>query len=357
MQMKISQIPYFICAILPLFVPFKQHDIHKSCGLDADSQRVLKCKIKIPPDLPGLRLKRVNGENEVTSLIIEVFDARVDKYYISLDRGKNWEQITNPSYAIKISNIPVQKDATGRFSNSPDSAAIYQFSPSSHCIDSVSTDAGKTWMDVTSRLENGRSIDECLPIGVYGEHGKRIYIWIYDKDNKGLWVSNDYGQNFRFLTSTAYYVVESPSNPSVMYGIGDNTLQKSYDAGKNWEKLPASEFMFKPVFIGTDAEYRTWDPDGLGNEDGYPYRIEHLQTDPQNSDVLYALTCKGLFRSTDGGKSFVLLPLGADKLSWIDKIAVDPMDGKYLYAQCGMNSLYRSNDYGCSWVKLKVPLP
>lgn len=355
--MKIDPCVLILLALLPLFASCMHPEICTSCGLDADVQRLLKCEIKIPHEGPGLLLKRVNGENGTTSLIVEVYNAKIDKYYISLDRGKNWDQIDNSDDAIKISNIPVRKDAIGRFFNSPDSATIYQFNPSSHCIDSVSSNAGKTWANVVSRLENGRSISECLPIGVYGEHGERIYIWIYDKNSKGLWVSNDYGQNFRFLTSTVYYVVESPSNPSVMYGIGDDTLQKSRDGGKNWERVPGSEFMFRPVFIGSDGEYRNWNEGGMGRENGYPYRIEHLQIDPQNTDIFYILTCKGLFRSTDGGKSFVLLPLGADKLSWIDKIAVDPIDGKYLYAQCGMNSLYRSNDYGCSWIKLKAPLP
>jgi hypothetical protein len=181
-------------------------------------------------------------------------------------------------------------------------------------------------------------------------------VWVYDEDSKGLYVSNDYGRTLHFLTSKVFYVVESSTNSQIMYGIGRNIFQKSYSGGKKWDELPSSRFIFKPVFVGSDGVYRTWDLNGRGSEDGYPYRIEQIQIDPQNTDIIYVLTCKGLFKSSSGGRSFVLLPLGIDMLLWINKVCVDPIDGRYIYTQCGMNSLYRSNDGGCSWIKLRVPL-
>jgi hypothetical protein len=102
---------------------------------------------------------------------------------------------------------------------------------------------------------------------------------------------------------------------------------------------------------------RTWDADGLGNEDGYPNRFEQIQTDPKSIDIFYVLTCKGIFRSMDGGKSFVLLPLETDKYLGINRIAVDPVDGRYVYAECNINSLYLSDDRGCTWIKMKAPMP
>jgi hypothetical protein len=217
-------------------------------------------------------------------------------------------------------------------------------------------DSGKSWKKIEPKAGNGSITGQCQPIGVYGNQGERIYIWAYDVNNRGLWVSNDYGRTFSFLTSKVSHVIESPGDSRIMYGIADNHLEKSLSGGTDWTDLPSSRSIFAPVFIGVDGIYRTWDSDGRGSKDGYPYAIEQLQIDPLNADALYILTSKGLFRSLDGGVTFVLLPLGIDRLSWINKIAIDPIDGRYIYAQCGMNSLYRSNDRGCSWVKINVPL-
>ena len=196
---------------------------------------------------------------------------------------------------------------------------------------------------------------KCTAVNL-GKQGRRIYLWLWDKPGKGLWYSDDYGRNYGFFSDTVGYVCESNAYPERIYGVATSVLRRSDDGGLHWRDLEQSGFMFRTVFMGEDGVYRTWDESGQGEELGYPGRIEQIQTDPNNKDVFYILTFKGLFRSIDGGASFVLLGLEADKVLSIDRIACDPLEGRFVYAVVGRDSLYRSDDWGCTWHKLRTPV-
>ena len=53
--------------------------------------------------------------------------------------------------------------------------------------------------------------------------------------------------------------------------------------------------------------------------------------------------------------SYELLPLAMDILRGIDKIAIDPIDGEYIFAAVNEDTIFKSGDYGCTWEKMKLP--
>ena len=93
-----------------------------------------------------------------------------------------------------------------------------------------------------------------------------------------------------------------PSAPSVLYaGTSSGSVYKTTDSGENW--TPSSS--------------------GLPSE-----MISALVVDPSDSSVVYAGTSGGVFRSTDGGASW--LSIGA--IGNVTALALDPSNHSTLYA-------------------------
>jgi len=187
-------------------------------------------------------------------------------------------------------------------------------------------------------------------------------------DNGGVWRSTDYGANWVPLfdaqsTGSIGAIAVAPSNPSVIYvgtgagiirpdlAIGDG-MYKSTDAGKTWQHL------------------------GLRDSQ----MIAGIAVDPSNADRLFVAVLghpygpnpeRGVFRSTDGGRSFEKV-LFKDDYTSANEVLLDPRDPRVLYAtlwsqqqsfiegqgfgNAGMG-IFKSTDGGTTWSQLSEGLP
>ena len=323
----------------------------RKCGLEPDLKREVDLGARGALQIPKLDLLRIDVENQGTVLWIIVNATGKDrKFYRSLDGGTTWRPYLGT--LGNLTNLPrvLDTEKLGLVISGPIPVA-YEFNG---CEVRESRDGGNIWQSKIAAPKHGQEFVTCTPINI-GKKTGRVYLWSWGKPDKGLWCSDDFGLNYQFLTTAVGYISESAADPERIYGVATTVLRRSDDGGKNWTDLDNSRFMFRPVYIGKDGVYRTWDENGSGEELGYPACIEQIQTDPKNKNIIYVLTIKGLYRSIDGGESFILLGLEADKVLNIDRIACDPLEGRYVYAVVGRDSLYRSNDWGCTWQKLKIP--
>jgi len=83
--------------------------------------------------------------------------------------------------------------------------------------------------------------------------------------------------------------------------------------------------------------------------------VMQIESDPNNPEWIYILTYKGLYISRDMGKTFELANLARGWIRSIDRIAVDPLDGRYLYATVNLGKIFRSSDYGNTWELIRLP--
>jgi len=83
--------------------------------------------------------------------------------------------------------------------------------------------------------------------------------------------------------------------------------------------------------------------------------IKALAVDPRHGKILYAGTLTGVFKSTDGGKSWRPLNQGILACKEINVLQVDPL-GQRIYAG-GREGLYRSEDGGQTWRQIGAGLP
>ncbi|MEI7729711.1 MAG: hypothetical protein WCO56_09060 [Verrucomicrobiota bacterium] len=128
-----------------------------------------------------------------------------------------------------------------------------------------------------------------------------------------------------------YAAVHHPALDGVIYMGGDvNGVYKTEDHGKTWRMINQ----------------------GVAN-----YGVFSLAVDRVNPQTVYAATESGLCKSTDGGEHWQLLPhtgrkelrITGEKGKSIRSVAVDPTDGKVVYAASPNGQVYKSTDGGQTW--------
>ena len=226
--------------------------------------------------------------------------------------------------------------------------------------------------------------------------------------NGGVFKSNDYGRTWQPIfddqpTASVGAIAVAPSNPSVVYvgsgeglhrpdlSVGDG-IYKSTDAGKTWTHLglrdgqQIAQLAVDPknpdrIFVsvaghpyGPNEErgvYRSLD--GGKTFEKVLYHDENVgasdvQIDPSNPQVVYAALWEsregpwengvfngdggGVFKSTDGGKTWRQLTKGLPNNIVQANIAIAPRAPETLFAAVRTKTiakLYRSDDGGETW--------
>jgi photosystem II stability/assembly factor-like uncharacterized protein len=187
-------------------------------------------------------------------------------------------------------------------------------------------------------------------------------------DNGGVWRSTDYGANWDPLfdkeaTGSIGAIAVAPSDPKVIYvgsGAGiirpdlatGNGMYKSTDGGKSWTHLGLSDTQM----------------------------IAIVDVDPRNPNRLFVAAMghpygpnaeRGVFRSTDGGRTFQKV-LYKDEYTSADDVRIDPSDPNVVYAALwqqqqafyeggafggASGGIFKSTDGGTTWKQLTDGLP
>ncbi|HEY1301897.1 MAG TPA: hypothetical protein VGF24_00005, partial [Vicinamibacterales bacterium] len=186
--------------------------------------------------------------------------------------------------------------------------------------------------------------------------------------NGGVWKSTDYGNTWKPIfddqsTGSIGAVAVAPSDPKIIYVGSGEGLQRP--------DLSTGDGMYKSVDAG-----KSWTH--LGLRDGQ--QIPQIIVDPVNPDRLFVAVLghpygpneeRGIFRSTDGGRSFQKVLYKDENTGGID-LAFDPSNANHVYAVLwearqgpwengafrGPGSgLFESTDGGDTWNPLTKGLP
>src|SRR6266852_2792397 len=210
-------------------------------------------------------------------------------------------------------------------------------------------------------FRGGRTV---AAVGVRGQPGV-FYIGV---NNGGVWKTNDAGRSWSPIfdqqpTGSIGAIAVAPSDPNIIYvGCGEGLqrpdlstgdgIYKSTDSGKTWQHLGLRDGQQIPAII-VDPH----DPNRLFVADlGHPYG--------PNAE-------RGIFRSTDGGRTFDKVLYKNENVGGIDVI-FDPSNPQIVFAALwearqgpwenarfhGAGSgLYKSTDGGTTWRPLTGGLP
>ena len=238
--------------------------------------------------------------------------------------------------------------------------------------------------------------------------------------NGGVWKSDDYGRTRKPIfdaqpTQSIGAIAVAPSDPNIVYvasgeglarpdlSVGDG-VYKSTDAGKTWTHVWTLQGTQMPaitvdprdpnkVFAAVLGRPYGPNPDRglyLSSDGGANWQkvlgkdentgASDVEIDPSNPDVVYASLWQmrlgpwedgneynglngGLYKSTDGGKTWNQLANGLPKNLVQIYVAIAPSDSKRLYATVatqgnteygsGANlGVYRSDDAGDNWYRV-----
>jgi photosystem II stability/assembly factor-like uncharacterized protein len=186
--------------------------------------------------------------------------------------------------------------------------------------------------------------------------------------NGGVWKSTDYGVTWNPIfddqpTGSVGAIAVAPSNPSIIYvGSGEGLQRPDLSTGDG-------------IYKSTDAG-KTWTH--LGLRDGQ--QIPQIIVDPKNADRLFVAVLghpygpneeRGIFRSTDGGRSFQKVLYKDADTGGVD-LVFDPANANHVYAvlwqarqgpwENGVftgpgSGLYETTDGGDHWTPLTKGLP
>ena len=155
----------------------------------------------------------------------------------------------------------------------------------------------------------------------------------------GIWKSTDNGLNWTVLNDQLGVIGVSsiaidPSNSDIIYiATGDDDAGDTYSIG---------------IMKSTDGG-ANWNTTGLtlsGNS-----RVYNLVLDPSNSQIVYAATNSGLYKSTNSGTSFSVILAQATR-----DFAFKPGDSQTIYTVTS-SSFYRSTNGGTSFTQISSGLP
>jgi len=194
-------------------------------------------------------------------------------------------------------------------------------------------------------------------------HPDQPYTFYFGATGGGVWKTEDGGITWYNISDSSFQwssvgaIAVAPSDPNVIYvGMGESCLRGNISPGDG-------------VYKSTDGG-KTWQHVGLEKT----HFIGKICVHPQNPDVVYVAAMghvfgsnpeRGVYRSTDGGKTWEKILYRNDRTGAID-LVIDPTNPRILYAALweayrnpwslssgGPGSgLFKSTDGGDTWEEL-----
>jgi photosystem II stability/assembly factor-like uncharacterized protein len=296
--------------------------------------------------------------------------------YWSIDGGQTW----SPSTGLKGGEHGIVLGLAGRPTNPARTLAatygggIY-----------ASADAGKTWMQV----DGYHGSDYVYDLAFRPGSSTQVYAGTY-----GVQSSSDSGLTWSSLGNLPDWVraldALSGTHPDVFAATHVSGVYMSPDGNGNWVAINSGlgELRMRSLkatahdtlFAGTNGS-SGWqysilnrpsgqqgqeEPAGVRGTDSWtqqgPYILApgviQIAIDPANSNRIYAGTDQGVYRSTNGGETWVPKNQGLGGYGdlVISGIAIDPNNSSTIYLATWGYGIFKSTDMGDHWVRLSDPL-
>lgn len=264
-----------------------------------------------------------------------------DGLYKSTDGGNNWKEIPGFENSERIASIVINPNNTdevfvgvlGALWSDSEDRGVYKTS-----------DGGKSWSKILyvgpSTGVSDILMDPTNPNILFASMWQfRRTAWSFNSggENSGLYKSTDGGQSWNKMSNGLptgnlgrIGIAMAPSDSKIIYAVietgekATNGLWKSKDAGNSWEHLNSDFGLTVRPFYFSRITVDPKNPDiivkgglfgSISRDGGKTFKnlgtmhsdIHDITFDIHNSDIMYAGTDGGVYRSWNGGATFEIV--------------------------------------------------
>ena len=301
-----------------------------------------------------------------------LYIATDEAVYKSRNRGETWERLNNEELSrTRVLNLVVDPQLPANVFAGTMGDGTYK-----------SPDGGKHWHQFNAGIQKG-TISAHVNQVVFNPLGSET---VYAATTTGVFRSNDGGRtwNERMNGMTEVNFVVSLAidreSPNIIYAGTTGGVFRSRNATESWEKvtngmvdfdakmasmaLGVNDVTIDPhntqiVYAGTtQGLFKTLDQGDhwtqVGKDLGDSY-VSAIQIDSSNPQILYLATSQGVQKSSNGGIAWQLMNQGLETTS-VRAIQMSAKDPQTLYVGTNGSGLYRTTSGGQAWAKLPLTL-
>ncbi|MCI0618077.1 hypothetical protein L0244_34310 [bacterium] len=257
--------------------------------------------------------------------------------YLSTDGGRNWQKISSPFKSLLFDDLEFHTTNSTTLYGSID-GSLYR-----------SPDDGKTWQKVGT-YGLGSFI-------VHPKNGEELY---FPSDGR-LYRSTDGGHTSQLLASVAnpfVSLIMDRRNPKKFYARSTHHLLRSIDGGITWSATPCDCESLTLDRINSRILYSYGENLKKTSNNGHSWTSINLPTfTPNHNRTIYTLIAEGdslfasandsIYRSLDGGKSWLRINTGLREIAIRSLEAVDSKAKNMIAA--GAYNTFRTTDAGKTW--------
>jgi photosystem II stability/assembly factor-like uncharacterized protein len=274
--------------------------------------------------------------------------------------------------------------------NRSDAIVVIQLHPKNPDIIYIATndyiyktrDGGQTWANLSKGMSHSRviamAVDPAYPATVYaGTKGDAVY---KSYDGGQRWVSQRTGLDDVTISSVVNQFIFDPADNTRLYAATTMGVFESKNAGESWTKrmdgmkevlmvvtLAMAPTRTSVLYAGTSGGvYKS--SDGAGHwekvnnglvppeiiKSSRALGVTSIHVDPYAPDTVYAATLNGLYKTTDGAKSWVRIAQSLPDQMMIGML-LDRSRAGVLYLT-GRSGVHRSEDGGATWTAMNSGL-
>jgi photosystem II stability/assembly factor-like uncharacterized protein len=246
-----------------------------------------------------------------------------DYIYKSRDGGRTWGNISKGMSHSRVISMAVDPTYPATVYAGTKGDAVYK-----------SYDGGQRWASVRSGLDDA-TISSVVNQFVFDPYdSNHIFVattmGIFEtKTGGGSWIKRMEGMKEVLMVVS---LCMDPTRPAILYAGTSGGVYKTVNEGGHWDKV--NNGLVPPNMIKSSRALN----------------VTSIQVDPFEPETVYAATLAGLFKTTDGAKSWFRI---GESLSdqMIIAMIVDRSRKDALYI-IGRDGVHRSADGGMTWMRV-----
>jgi len=300
-----------------------------------------------------------------------MYVATEEGVYKTRDGGKGWKRLTEGLSRVRVMNLVIDPILPANVFAGTLADGVYK-----------SPDGGRRWLPRNSGIQKG-TISANVNQVVFDPRDPQT---LYAATTVGVFRSTDGGQSWhermRGMNEISFIVALAvdPQHPNIVYAGTSGGVYRTFDGTENWVKvneglvpedakmasmaLGVNELLIDPlhtdvIYAGTtNGLFKTvnkgmsWTKIATNLADPY---VSCLLANPQDPSHIYMGTSEGVFKSLDSGATWSPQSTGLKNLN-IRTLAMDPMDSTILYSGTNGGGLFKSTNGADSWEPLPLTI-